>query len=185
MPISTWSSLTNHITNRETIAFYFCFLEVNSGMVYPDFQTVRGCMLHVACRMLHTKPEMYCGSYINNVSMHIQKKICRLHIAKTKSILLWPFADSIHIAHSAFRAFYATCKMQDATKPSSTFFEIAVYYLRSCGVKPFSERVFVLISFRVFFGVAVFRTPQCPPLEGYSMLIFEKAASLLHRITTN
>ena len=29
--------------------------------------------------------------------------------------------------HNTFRALYARCKMQDATKPSPTFFEIAVY----------------------------------------------------------
>ena len=29
--------------------------------------------------------------------------------------------------HNTVRAWYATCKMQHATKPSSTFFEIAVY----------------------------------------------------------
>ena len=29
--------------------------------------------------------------------------------------------------HNTVRAWYATCKMQHATKPSSTFFEIAVF----------------------------------------------------------
>ena len=38
----------------------------------------------VASCIMHTKPKIYCGSYVNNVGMHIQKKICRLHIVKTK-----------------------------------------------------------------------------------------------------
>jgi len=73
--------LCNNISNVFVSSFHVivrsnkCFSTKQYVIVYLTVSL--GCLcLHLA---LHTKPEMYCGSYINNITMHIQNKICWLH----------------------------------------------------------------------------------------------------------
>jgi len=112
----------------------FCYISgISTGYTAISKRLVP-VLLHLASSMLHTKPEMYCGSYVNNVCMHIQKKIVPASYCEDRvwensqspyccDLSLTPFTSPI--VHFGLGMQDATCKMQQNSSP--TFFEIAVY----------------------------------------------------------
>jgi len=85
----------------------------------------------VASCILHTKPEMYCGSYVNNeqcLHAHTEENMpasyCEDKVWENSQS---PYCCDLSLTPFTLPIVHFGLGMQHATKPSPTFFEIAVY----------------------------------------------------------